>query len=507
MAQVIERKVRKLAELLVGERRDVGHARPPLAELWPRGLLLLLASLSACSPPADPRPPGPPADCHQDADCPGASAPCRTSVCREGRCSSELARPGTFPEQGQQSGDCRRFLCGVGGELIAREDPADLPPDDGNPCTREVCTDGSPGRLPLPAGASCGVGVCTVSGACVGLEEIAVGRYHGCLRLGDGSVHCWGAAERGQLGGEEDAGSRVAPAPVPNLAGARALALGGNHTCALLREEIVCWGANEHGQLGDGAARDHAFPMPVQGLRGASAVAAGLDTTCAIVQDAVFCWGLGANGQLGHGKKSSSLLPVKVSLDPPAGPRLPAPRQVTVGGSHACVLLAGGKARCWGANDHGQLGDGSIQERTTPVAVAGLDRVKQLAAGRNHTCALREDGSVWCWGWNNDGQLASSDREDGRKPLPVAGVVGAVEVAAGNSHNCARLGGGKVLCWGWNRDGQVGGDAVGDALEPVEVPVKEAVQLALGSKHSCARLADGTFTCWGNNGRGQLGKE
>ncbi|MCS6899936.1 MAG: hypothetical protein RMJ98_10525 [Myxococcales bacterium] len=486
----------------------MGHVRLPLAELGPRRLLLLCL-LVACAPSADLKLPASPAvTCRQDVDCPDSSEPCRFPVCREGRCSLELARPGTFPEQGQQSGDCQRYLCGVGGELIAREDPADLPPDDGNPCTREVCLDGAPRRLPQPPGAGCGAGVCTSAGTCVGLEEIAVGRYHGCIRLGDGSVHCWGAAERGQLGGEEDTGSRVTPTPVPNLTGARALALGGNHTCALLQEEIVCWGANEHGQLGDGGIRDRTLPMPVQGLRGASAIAAGLDTTCALAQGAVFCWGLGTSGQLGNRRKSSSQLPVKVLFDAPGGSQLPVPIQISVGGGHACALLSGGQAHCWGANDHGQLGDGTVQSRAAPVAVADLDRVKQLAAGRNHTCALREDGSVWCWGLNNDGQLATSDREDARKPRRVAAVAGAVEVAAGNSHNCVRLGSGKVLCWGWNRDGQVGGDVLEDALEPVEVVAAQgALQLALGSKHSCARLRNGTFTCWGNNSRGQLGKE
>lgn len=470
------------------------------------GLLFLLL-LGACATSHEIAAPTPAAECQQDADCPAPAAPCRSAACREGRCAAGFARPGTFPEVGQKTGDCQRFLCGVGGELIARDDPADTPPDDGNLCTREICSGGAPGRLPVAPGASCGLGVCSSTGACVGLEEIAVGRYHGCLRLGDGSVRCWGAGERGQLGREEDDGDQLLPALVQGLSGARSLALGGSHSCALLRETVACWGANEHGQLGDGSTQDHRAPAPVQGLRDASALAAGLDSTCAIAPAGLFCWGLGASGQLGNGARASSSLPVKVSLDTKGGQKSPFPRQIGVGGAHACALLEGGQLRCWGANEHGQLGDGSTQERLVPVAVPGLTGVKQVAVGRNHTCALRDDGTVWCWGWNNDGQLGSGERNDATTPRKVSTLAGVAEIAAGNSHNCARMTSGKVACWGWNRDGQVSSEALGDATEPVELELKGTMQLALGSKHSCARLAEGAFSCWGNNGRSQLGKE
>lgn len=460
---------------------------------------------SACSPAnkvqnAGAEPTG--VACKQDTDCSGSSTPCRTIRCEEGRCRQELARPGISPEQVQKSGDCQRLLCGVGGELITREDPADIPVDDGNPCTRELCSGGVPGRLPMAVGSSCGVGVCTASSVCVGLEEIAVGRYHGCLRLGDSSVQCWGAGERGQIGSDEEIDSRDAPTPIPEIKGARALALGGSHSCALLQQGAVCWGANEQGQLGDGSVEDRRYPVPVQGLHGITAIATGLDTSCAIAQGAVFCWGLGIFGQLGDGKKQNSSLPSRVSL--PA--RSPVPRQISVGGAHACVLLEGGQVRCWGANDHGQLGDGTTHEQKTPTIVAGLGNTKQVAAGRNHTCALWEDGTVWCWGWNNDGQLGAGERQDASRPVKATGLSGVVELAAGNSHNCARTAAGKVYCWGWNQYGQVGNAIVGDALEPTEIESpKDILQLALGSKHSCARLKSGTFSCWGDNSRRQLG--
>ena len=451
------------------------------------------------------------AACTGDAQC-ASGGPCRPGACRQGRCEQVAARPGAIPVEGQREGDCRRMTCGVGGELMARLDPADVPADDGNPCTRELCDGETPGRQPVAAGGACEAGVCNARGQCVGLVEIASGRYHVCLRQGDGEVRCWGAGERGQASGADESGMSDEPREVPGLSGASGLALGGNHSCALVGGEARCWGANEHGQLGDGSTVDRQAPATVVGLTGVTALAAGLDTTCALTgRGQVLCWGQGSNGQLGHGKRTPSALPVVVKLPVPAvSPAGPVPRgagpvQVSVGGAHACAVLTNGRVHCWGSNLHGQLGDGSGNDSATPVLVAGLDDASAVAAGRNHTCALRRDGTVWCWGWNPDGQLGLGHRDDRRRPEQVSGLTGVVEVAAGNGHSCARLSPGQVACWGWNRDGQATGSAGDDALSPVTLETTRATHLALGSKHSCALVPKGGFTCWGANGRGQLG--
>ncbi|MBK6534769.1 MAG: hypothetical protein IPF99_36100 [Deltaproteobacteria bacterium] len=57
-----------------------------------------------------------------------------------------------------------------------------------------------------------------------------------------------------------------------------------------------------------------------------------------------------------------------------------------------------GTVQCWGANDLGQLGDGSTTTRLSPVMVMGLSNAVEIAAGYNHTCARLMDGSVRCWG-------------------------------------------------------------------------------------------------------------
>ena len=47
---------------------------------------------------------------------------------------------------------------------------------------------------------------------------------------------------------------------------ARAVATGGDHSCALTAEGVWCWGRNHQGQLGDGGTSNSAVPVRVIGL-------------------------------------------------------------------------------------------------------------------------------------------------------------------------------------------------------------------------------------------------
>ena len=68
---------------------------------------------------------------------------------------------------------------------------------------------------------------------------------------------------------------------------------------------------------------------------------------------------------------------------------------------------------CWGANDWGQLGDGTKVTRSVPTRVTNLSGdARSVSAGDDHTCAALGSGDVECWGFNYFGQLG-----DGRAPL------------------------------------------------------------------------------------------
>ncbi|MCY1020115.1 RCC1 domain-containing protein [Pyxidicoccus sp. MSG2] len=206
------------------------------------------------------------------------------------------------------------------------------------------------------------------------VQDITAGASHTCALLTTGKVRCWGQAELGQLGYGNFAaiGDNETPATAGDVdVGGPVLQLsaGKAHTCALLSTgRVVCWGYNQNGQLGYpgyyslpyypyftnvGDTETPASVGTVELYGTALQVAAGADHTCALMSfGAVKCWGYGGYGQLGYGKPSTLPTPnfELVNLGGASA------YYVTAGGSHTCALLSTGKARCWGRNDHGQLG-------------------------------------------------------------------------------------------------------------------------------------------------------
>ncbi|MEZ4864216.1 MAG: hypothetical protein R3C14_23085 [Caldilineaceae bacterium] len=351
-----------------------------------------------------------------------------------------------------------------------------------------------------------------VSGLAGGVQQLAGGGSHVCALLTGGSVKCWGSNGSGQLG-DGSTSQRRLPVDVISLPGpVVALAAGGEHTCAVLQSgAVACWGKNTNGQLGNNGQANLSTPALVVNLAGsATAVVAGANHSCALLQGgAVRCWGDNAAGQLGDGTNLSHNTPVAVSAL--AGPVA----ALGAGANHTCAALTDGRLQCWGDNARGQLGDGSRDDRTTPVFVQELkDVIVAVAAGRYHTCALSNDGDLYCWGANNRGQLGDGTLESSRTPLRVRGLPGDTKaVAAGLDHVCAILLSGAPYCWGSNRDRQLGQGAPAfhsvpfylTAVENTNQRLVRIPTIVAGRYHTCMITASRGVQCWGRNSDGQLG--
>jgi alpha-tubulin suppressor-like RCC1 family protein len=188
---------------------------------------------------------------------------------------------------------------------------------------------------------------------------------------------------------------------------------------------------------------------------------------------------------------------------------------VDLGAFYSCALLTEGAVRCWGANESGQLGNGTMTNSATPVAVVGITGASAVTAGGFHSCARFPDGTLQCWGRNNAGQLGdpATRREAVSRPVPVTGLI-ATAVTAGGLHTCALPGDGTVQCWGQNDLGQLGNgtsDPVPNSpstFNPTPGPVRDitnAVAISAGGWHTCVLLEDGAVRCWGDNTWGQMG--
>lgn len=267
--------------------------------------------------------------------------------------------------------------------------------------------------------------------------------------------------------------------------------------------------------VGVGGSTEGGIPAPPPssgggGVDGAppAIMAAGTRHTCVVDRaNTVWCWGANDLGQLGNGTRVDSARPVQV-------PGLQNVLAITAGGDHSCALQEGGGILCWGAGELGQLGQGRFADSLEPVAVQGLTTAAvSVAAGRTHTCAITDDGKVRCWGSNASGQLSRPVTgvdavASSRLPLLIPGLAGnAAVLGAGRDHTCAARSQGAPRCWGANAQGQLGNGtagAVGTALD-VQGISGSVVALAGGATHSCAVLDTGAMFCWGSNSQGELG--
>jgi alpha-tubulin suppressor-like RCC1 family protein len=204
-----------------------------------------------------------------------------------------------------------------------------------------------------------------------------------------------------------------------------------------------------------------------------------------------------------------------------------------VGRAHACGIVSmgvDGGARdvdCWGANDRGQSGTASLQSVAvpTPVDLSALGSVQKVAAGGDNTCAVITGGGVFCWGANDHGQLGDvveSGVTYSANPTRIS-VPTAKDIAVGVGHACALVTEGAhnaVWCWGDNSAGQLGTGSVsptiratptpvlrvsGDAGQPLDLAL--VAQVSAGGQTTCATLLDGpNVWCWGSNSSGQAGQ-
>jgi alpha-tubulin suppressor-like RCC1 family protein len=172
------------------------------------------------------------------------------------------------------------------------------------------------------------------------------------------------------------------------------------------------------------------------------------------------------------------------------------------------VPAQGGVA--WGNNQTGELADGTLTERTTPVKSIGLSGVQAISAGLAHCLALRSNGTVLAWGHNRSGEFGNGTTTDSSKPVVVTGLSGVRRVSAGGSSSLALKTNGAVLAWGNNASGELGnGKAPTDSAKPVAVkglgPGSGVVAVSAGGAFGLALKSNGAVLSWGHNASGELG--
>ncbi len=269
-----------------------------------------------------------------------------------------------------------------------------------------------------------------------------------CARAAEGgTIRCWGQNQDGQLGlGHTD--QVLVPTLVPTLEGSRAIGFATTNVCGFDGTQVVCAG---HGPvLGDGINVTRSVFAPATDGLALSTLVGGDDHMCGLTSaNSVVCWGSNQFGQLGNGTVGGTS---GVPIEGPRGPYA----SLVAGDYFTCGLTPDRTVECWGSNADLQLGDEGVA-RGVPAVVPNLDNVIGLAAGSYTMCALRTDRTVWCWGGHYAGVLGDGETTTNRAaPLPAA-IDSVVQVASTtDAHFCALKTDGTVWCWGRNELGQLG---------------------------------------------------
>eukprot|EP01083_Nonionella_stella_P073291 198083_1 len=383
-------------------------------------------------------------------------------------------------------------------------------------------------------------------------SQISIGVYHTCALSTTNKAKCFGRNRYGQLGygdttqrGDkpDDMSDNLLDIVLGSDFTPIQITAGSAHTCALsTMNKVKCFGHNSRGQLGYGDSIDRGSGSGEMGDNlqevdlGSNFIpmhiVAGSFHTCALsTSGAVKCWGRNNHGQLGYGdtdKRGDE--PDEMGdklLDVELGSNF-TPIDIVAGSFHTCSLSASGAVKCWGRNNHGQLGYGDTDKRGDEPDEMG-DKLLDVELGSNftpidivagsfHTCSLSASGAVKCWGRNGYDELGYGDTNrrgngpnemgDNLKEIDLGTSFIAMQVTAGEFHTCALSRANEVKCWGLNVHGQLGYYGDRSVIGVPEVDLGSnfiPIQIMCGAYHTCALSSSNKVKCFGLNDKGQLG--
>ena len=252
--------------------------------------------------------------------------------------------------------------------------------------------------------------------------DVSSGEDHSLALTRDGSVYAWGGGTDGQLGIGPMPVIQFrtrTPAPLPfmpmpvrvhDLGDVKAVAAGGRHSLALLKDGTIrAWGYNRKGTVGDGTTLNRDRPTMVPGVHDAVAIAASSALSLALLANGtVMTWGGGNYGDR-----------AEPTPKPVAG--LKGVKAIAVGLAHGVALTEAGTVWTWGDNAHSQLGRGRGERDDVPGVIKELTGVQSIACRHETTVAVLETGRILTWG-----EVREFKRSDGSRsiyspsPIPLA---------------------------------------------------------------------------------------
>ena len=326
----------------------------------------------------------------------------------------------------------------------------------------------------------------------------------------DGNLFTWGSGNSGQLG--DNTVTRKST-PVTTFAGGtnwKQVSGGGNFSAAIKTDGTLwTWGSGGSGQLGDNTVTTKSTPVTTfAGGTNWKQVSVGPNHCAAIKTDGtLWTWGRGLYGALGTNDTTNRRTPVTTFA---GGTNW---KQVSAGGTASAAICTAiktdGTLWIWGSGSSGQLGDNTETTKSTPVTTfAGGTNWKQVSAGGKYTAAIKTDGTLWTWGYGAKGQLGDNTIDNKSTPVTTfAGGTNWKQVSGGNLHCAAIKTDGTLWTWGYGSSGQLGDNTVTRKSTPVTTFAGGTnwKQVSSGNAQCAAIKTDGTLWTWGSNQYGRLG--
>ena len=347
-------------------------------------------------------------------------------------------------------------------------------------------------------------------------RNVAAGAGYTCAVDESFAARCWGRNDYGQLGNGDADSLQLAPTAVAGGHQFLLVATGSHHACALdLDGAAWCWGRATFGALGTGSAGDvpALVPQPVIGGLAFESLTADGARTCGVTAGGVaYCWGFGFAGQIGlTGEGTGSVVPAPSLVSVPGGPW----RSISISNSVSCAVTLTQDAVC--STDSSTIAVTTAALTGNKWLSVEVSSEQWLASSPDggigtshaHACAVQTLGGLMCWGLNDLGQAGTGSVDPTDPfvfwPFPVVDPVGYTEASVGSGFVCAV----KAFvphCWGRNDHGQLGDGSLVNRSAPTPVTgATNYLRVSAGLSHACGLRGDTEVFCWGDNRWGQLG--
>lgn len=219
----------------------------------------------------------------------------------------------------------------------------------------------------------------------------------------------------------------------------------------------------------------------------------------------LYAWGRNNSGQLGDGTVVDKSSPIQVGA-------LTNWAEISTGQRHVLSVKTDGTLWAWGYGNSGRLGNNSTDSQSSPIQVGALTNWSQVSGGKYTSSAVKTDGTLWTWGRRDQGQLGNNQSSTSGVSINSPIQIGSgtdwyrVAMAGIGRHTLAIKTTGSLWAWGLGDNGQLGQGYTYSRSSPVQVgSLTNWSQVSGGGYHSAAVKTDNTLWTWGDNAQGQLG--